>query len=161
LARVSFDIEPAGLVFLKDRTAVSLRPRNDPWGLMCTVFDDGGTVIAACIAEFKTDFDVHFSAAIDDPRAITRRLLRTLFGTLFTRAVRITALVEPGNEHGQDVMRRLGFQYEGFIRLGIEGTRDAYMFGMLRSDCRWLPGYQGGTIRKTDFAGEPHHGLVA
>jgi hypothetical protein len=159
--RVSFDIEPAGLVYMKDRTDVALRPRNDPWGLMCTVFDGRGHVAACCIAEFKTDFDVHFSAAIDDPRAITKRLLQTLFGTLFTRAVRITALVEPINEHGQDVMRRLGFQYEGFIRLGIEGHRDAYMYGMLRGDCRWLPGYQGGTVKRNDFAGAMHHGLLS
>ena len=38
-----------------------------------------------------------------------------------------------------DGLRRI---YEGFLRMGVEGNRDALMFGMLRSDCRFLPGYR-------------------
>ena len=30
------------------------------------------------------------------------------------------------------------FVYEGFLRCGIEGSRDALMFGMLRHECRFL-----------------------
>ena len=33
-------------------------------------------------------------------------------------------------------MARLGFLYEGFLRLGVEGRRDALLFGMLPEDCR-------------------------
>lgn len=127
----------------------------------CTVFGPLGYVKAACLAEPHSVFEVHFTAAIEDPGAITRRLLKTIFSTLFHKYVRVVAKVEPENLHSADVIRRLGFQYEGFLRHGLDGDRDAYLFAMLKEDCRWLPGYQGGTIIRTDFAGEPYHGLSA
>jgi hypothetical protein len=33
---------------------------------------------------------------------------------------------------------RLGFLYEGFSRMGIDGRWDGLVFGMLRHECRWL-----------------------
>jgi hypothetical protein len=35
-------------------------------------------------------------------------------------------------------VRKLGAVYEGFLRHGLDGDRDALVFGMLREDCRWL-----------------------
>lgn len=113
---------------------------SDRW--FCAVAtNDHGAVVGALVCEFKESFNVHFTTAIADPRCMSKKLLRVIFSTLFKRAVRITALVEPGNEHAVRQVRRMGFSYEGFIRLGIEGTRDALMFGMLRQDCPFLPGY--------------------
>lgn len=113
--------------------------------------DDQVVGVLAC--EPKTWFDWHFSCAIADQQLMTRRLLKTIFRTLFTRARRITALVEPGNQRALDQVRRMGFVYEGFIRCGVEGSRDVLMWGMLPEDCRFLPGYTGGTIRRTDLLG--------
>jgi hypothetical protein len=35
----------------------------------------------------------------------------------------------------------MGFVYEGFMRKAIEGRWDALLFGMLKEECPWLPGY--------------------
>jgi hypothetical protein len=80
---------------------------------------------------------------------------------VFTQATRVTALIEPANERAIKNARQLGFQYEGYMRLSVEGKRDALLFGMLAEDCRFLTGYQGGsTITRTDFAGVPHGQLA-
>jgi RimJ/RimL family protein N-acetyltransferase len=64
---------------------------------------------------------------------------------LFSQARRITAFVDVDNQRALKQMQRMGFVYEGYCRLGINGVRDAYVYGMLRDDCRYLPGYTGGT----------------
>ena len=153
-------LEPDELEFLSDHTGVDFT-RHDTSTWLCVTGYDGGELLGLCVFEPKTWFDWHFSVAIADPRCMSRRVLRAMFTAVFTRAVRVTALVEPDNERALKQMKRLGFQYEGYLRLGIEGSRDALLWGMLRSDCPYLPGYQGtGTIIPTDFAGEPNGQLA-
>jgi hypothetical protein len=41
----------------------------------------------------------------------------------------------------------MGFVYEGYRRMGLEGTRDVLCYGMLRGDCKYLPGYTGSTVK--------------
>ena len=113
--------------------------------------------VLAC--EFKTWFDVYFTCAIVDPRCLSRRLLRSIFRTLFMQAVRITAEVDPAAEATIDQMRRMGFVYEGFKRLGVEGHRDCLMFGMLRDDCRFLPGYHPARASVPPISLGGQHGL--
>jgi hypothetical protein len=124
--------------------------------LCATGYDENDQIAGVLACEPKTWFDWHFSCVVVDPRCISRRLLRTVFKTLFTQAVRVTALIDPANERAVSNARRMGFLYEGFLRKGVEGRRDALMFGMLAEDCPWLPGYQGPTIIPTDFHGGTH-----
>lgn len=152
---VHFGMEIPGIHLIEDRTGVEFLKYAQPSWFYCTVYGRAGYVKASCLAEPQSLFEVHFTAAIDDPSAISRKLLKTIFGTLFSRYVRIVAKVEPENFHSADVVRRLGFQYAGFLRRGLDGNRDAYIFDMLRDDCKWLPGYTGGTVIRTDFDGAP------
>jgi hypothetical protein len=99
--------------------------------------------VLAC--EFRTWFEASFNTVIVDRRCLTRRLLRAIFTALFTRAVRLTAEVSVNNRHALRLIERMGFVYEGYCRLGINGVEDAFVFGMLKGDCRYLPGYAGGT----------------
>jgi RimJ/RimL family protein N-acetyltransferase len=78
-----------------------------------------------------------------------RRVLRAIFTAAFAQARRLTAEVEPDNRRALRQVQRLGFVYEGYRRLGLEGTRDTMMYGMLRGDCKYLPGYQGPTVMAT------------
>lgn len=114
-------------------------------------------LMGVAVFELKTWFDAYFSIAIVDPRCASRRVLRVMFDTVFRQAVRVTAEVDPGNEHALRQVRRMGFVYEGFKRLGVEGRRDALMFGMLREDCRYLPGYTGPTVTPLALGGQ--HGV--
>jgi len=141
------------LAFLSRSTGIDFMAQDTSDWLCVTGYDDD-ELLGLCVFEPKTWFDWHFSIAIADPRCISRRVMRAMFTAVFSQAVRVTALVEPGNEPALKGVKQLGFVYEGFMRLGVEGRRDALMFGMLREDCRYLPGYRGaGTIIPTDIAG--------
>ena len=147
--KISFaPLEPDGVAFLYQETEVDFTGAPfDQW-LCVTARNDHGAVVGVLTAEPRTIHDWHFSCAVADQRCMSRRLLRTIFTVLFDRlgAARLTALVSPYNHRAIKQMGRLGFVYEGFGRLMVNGNRDALMFGMLRDDCRWLPGYAGGTI---------------
>ena len=41
--------------------------------------------------------DAHFTLAISDPRGLSRQLITALYRTVFQRAARVTALIEPDN----------------------------------------------------------------
>jgi RimJ/RimL family protein N-acetyltransferase len=134
-----FRIDAAWL--LTRATGIDFRKTNfrdeNTW-LCVTGRDDAGQLLGLAAFEFKTAFDAHFTAVILDPRCLTRRLLQAMFQAVFSRAVRVTALIEPVNARAIRQARRMGFQEEGFMRLAIEGQRDALLFGMLRNDCRYL-----------------------
>jgi hypothetical protein len=155
-------LEPDAVVFLSEATGIDfmLTDFTTPRWFCVTVRSPAGELMGVATGEFKTWFDAHFSCAIADRRCMSRRLLRTIFTALFSRAVRITALVSPDNETAAEQTRRMGFVYEGFIRKGVEGNRDALMFGMLREDCPFLPGYEPAlaTVQPAPFFGG-FHGL--
>ena len=114
---------------------------SGPNWLCVTGRDDGGQIAGVIACEFKEWFDVHFSAAVDPrrlPRSIRERVLVAVFTTLFSSAVRVTALIAPENRVAISAARRMGFLYEGYMRLGVEGRRDAMLFGMLKHECRYL-----------------------
>lgn len=135
--------EPDFVAYMRDRLDLDLRHQHlDGPNWFCVTVREQvtGQVVAGLACEFKSPFDVHFSAAIDEPDAITRRLLNGIFRALFSKAARITALIEPGNIEAEDRVKRLGFVYEGFLRHGLDGLRDALVYGMLPEDCIFLPG---------------------
>jgi hypothetical protein len=138
---VSFaPLEPDAVQFLIERTGIdySWCDFAAPQWLNVTARDGDGAILGVFVGEFQTWFEVHITCAIDHPRFLTRRLLHAIFGTLFTQAVRLTALTRPDNEDGIRILKHLGFRYEGFLRMGIEGRWDGLIFGMLRNECRWL-----------------------
>jgi hypothetical protein len=113
---------------------------NEKDWLCCTVRNPGGGIALIVAFEFKTWFDAHVSTVMVDKRALTRRLLTALVRAVFTRADRITALIDPNNQIALNQVWRMGFRYEGYIRRGIEGQRDAVLFGLLPEDCPYLAG---------------------
>jgi ribosomal protein S18 acetylase RimI-like enzyme len=108
--------------------------------------DDEGHIAGIFATEFKYPWEGYVTILVLDQRCMTQRTLRAIFRALFTRAVRLTAEVEPHNRRALRQVQRLGFVYEGFRRLGLEGTKDVMTYGMLKSDCKYLPGYQGPTV---------------
>lgn len=150
----SLHADDAFIRYMLDRINLDLRRQHldgPNWFCVSVIEGTTGHVVAGLACEFKTPFDAYFSAAIDEPEVITRVFLRGIFQALFTKAVRITAEVDPNDIHTQNVVLRLGFVYEGFKRRGLNGDRDAMMFGMLREDCRYLPGVRAvRTMGETD-----------
>lgn len=132
---------------------------TQPQWLCVTARNDDGELMGVLVCEFKTWFEVHCSYAITDRRCVSRRLLRSVFRTLFSRAVRITSLIAPDNEHAILIARRMGFVYEGYLRKGVEGRRDALIFGMLAEDCRYLPGVKPRPVLSPFPLAGASHGL--
>lgn len=163
MMKPSFEpLEPDAVVFLSEATGIDfmLTNFNSPQWFCVTARRPDGSLMGVAAGEFKTWFDVHFSCAVADRRCMSRRLLRTIFSALFSRAVRVTALVSPDNESAVQQTRRMGFVYEGFLRKGVEGNRDALLFGMLAEDCPFLPGYNPAlaTVQPAPLLGG-FHGL--
>jgi ribosomal protein S18 acetylase RimI-like enzyme len=107
--------------------------------LCCTVRDGHKIALIVCF-EFKSWCDAHVTTVMIDKRALNRRLLTAMIRSVFQRAARITALIDPDNNAALNQVWRMGFKYEGYIRRGIEGKRDAVMFGLLPEDCPYMAG---------------------
>lgn len=141
---VSFlPLRPDAAHFLTVATGVDFRHVDfndaEEW-FSCTARNEFGEVQLVIAVEFKTWFDGHVSTAVRHPRALSRRLLTACFRALFSRARRLTALIEPNNEPALRQVTRMGFRHEGYLRFGIGGTRDALLFGLVAEDCPYLLG---------------------
>jgi hypothetical protein len=119
----------------------------------CTVRDDAGQLALIVVFEFKNPFDAHVTTVMIDHRALTRKLLTALIRVVFTKAARITAYVDPNNLRALSQVWRMGFKHEGYLRRGIEGVRDAVVFGLLPEDCPYL---MDRPFRVQYFAGPTH-----
>jgi hypothetical protein len=109
--------------------------------------NDAGHITGVFATEFPCWFEGKVTVLVLNPRCMSRRVLRAIFTALFAQAKRLTAEVEPDNRRALRQVQRMGFQYEGYRRLGLEGSRDTLMYGMLKDDCKYLPGYQGPTVQ--------------
>ena len=108
--------------------------------------DEHGAIAGVFAIEFKYPWEGYISVAVLDHRCMSRRTLRAIFTAAFSQAVRLTAEIEPHNRRALKQVQRMGFVYEGFRRKGLEGARDVMCYGMLREDCKYLPGYKGPTV---------------
>jgi hypothetical protein len=108
--------------------------------------NERGHIIGIFAIEFPFWFEGRVTILVLDPRCLSRRVLRAIYTAAFAKARRLTAEVEPDNRRALRQVQRMGFQYEGYRRLGLEGSRDTLVYGMLRGDCKYLPGYAGPTV---------------
>ena len=108
--------------------------------------DEQGDIAGIFCIEFKYPWEGYVNVVVLDQRCMTRRALRAVFTAAFSQAVRLTAEVEPDNRRALRQVQRMGFVYEGYRRMGLEGSRDVMCYGMLREDCKYLPGYKGSTV---------------
>ena len=139
---VNFDaLTPDAVDYLTDITGINFRGVDfggHEWRCVTARRDEDGALMGVLICEFKTHFDAHCTYAITDRRCMTKRLMTAVFAALFTQAVRLTSLIHPNNHHAIEMAKRMGFKYEGRMRLAVEGKHDALVYGMLKSDCRLL-----------------------
>jgi len=137
------------------------RPFRAPRWFCVTARDDEGEIAGVIACEALSWFEFSFHSVVTDPRCVTRRLLRSVFTALFHNAVRLTAMIEPGNRRAIKNATAMGFVVEGLCRRGIDGRRDGLTFGMLKSDCKMLGGRTGKdriTPRAPDVTRRSLHG---
>jgi RimJ/RimL family protein N-acetyltransferase len=56
------------------------------------------------------------------------------------RKWRLTAFVNPLNIKAKALIEKAGFTYEGTQRQAADGGGDLLMYGLLKTECRWLYG---------------------
>ena len=156
--KVSFDpLHEDAKLFLSWATVTDFTGQdfsNEDLWFCCTV-RDGKVPVIVIVFEFKMPHDAHFTLAVSDPRGLSRQLITTLYRTVFARAARVTALIEPDNENAIKQVWRMGFKPEGYLRRGYDGFIDAAVWGLLPEDCPYLRGvpFRYRVIQQT-------HGLV-
>ena len=83
---------------------------------------------------------VDIQVALTDPRAVNRSIMRMIFSYAFDYLAvrRINAHVSVNNTRSIKTCLRAGYQIDGILRQGGIFGEDVILFGMLRSDCRFI-----------------------
>ena len=93
-----------------------------------------------------TDYDGHniyVHLAIETPRLFSRKHIRYVFDYGFNQigCGRMTAVCRNGYERNERILKGTGWSKEGIVRqvMQIDGQFvDAAIYGMLRSECKWI-----------------------
>lgn len=103
------------------------------------VNDDQDFVAGVVVTNFRNT-DCEISCASESPAAWRPSVCRAIFKYVFEQlgCVRCTSITTKGNRKARSFLQSLGFELEGNVRLGYDGRRDALIYGLLRSECRFL-----------------------
>lgn len=96
-------------------------------------------------------WDVELGIAADSPRWCTRGVLKTIFQYCFNSlgVERVTGMQAASNVRAHKLVEGVGFKLEGVLRMGWYGKEDAWIYGMLKSECPWLK-EQGNEHRRRE-----------
>ena len=97
------------------------------------------TLLAGVVYYAYRHPNIEMSIASVSPKWCTRSVLRHLFNYPFNQlgCERITVFVDADNQAVQKFDERLGFVREGVLRKA-HPRGDAIIYGMLKSECRWI-----------------------
>lgn len=104
------------------------------------LIDPRGYLCAGTVYSNFTGVDVHMHHAQLNQRSLTAHYLGEVFRYPFNKLQvrRCTAIVAASNEASLGFVKHIGFVEEGRIRQYFANGDDAFIFGMLRTECRWL-----------------------
>lgn len=128
--------------YLTEKTGMKLTP-----GMFQAfmVVDDGNNFVAGVvISNFRTT-DCEISCASENPAAWRPHVCKAIFTYIFEQlgCVRCTSITVKGNRKARGFLESLGFILEGNIRMGYDGHRDALIYGLLKTECRYLSDLTG------------------
>lgn len=110
-------------------------------GIFLTLgFVRGGKLVGGLIWHGLTGREVWWTLYTTTPAWCTRRVLNFCFDLAFNRLKlkRINLLISRSNARSLDFCTRLGFRIEGLKRQARENGEDAFMLGMLNTECKFL-----------------------
>ncbi len=89
---------------------------------------------------YEPNHSLWWTVYSEDKRWCNRRMLRLMFGLAFEHfnCRRINILVDEDNAASLNFVQKLGFKQEGRLRCFRKPDKDSIVFGMLKSECRWL-----------------------
>jgi len=97
-------------------------------------------LVGGLVLHEHNGFMIEITGASIDPTFIDRSGIRAACNYVFKQLglVRINARVAKKNKKARNFVERLGFKQEGCARAAYDGEQDAIIYGMLRSECRWI-----------------------
>lgn len=125
--------------YLMEKTGMKVAPGT--YQAMMVVNDQQDFVAGIVFNNFR-ETDVEVSCAGETPAAWRPGVCSAIFKYIFEQlgCVRCTSITTKANKKARAFLEALGFQLEGNVRLGYDGRRDALIYGLLRSECRFLAG---------------------
>jgi hypothetical protein len=123
--------------YIMEETGMELVPGM--YSAMMIVNDQKDFVAGVVFSNFRKT-DVEVSCAGETAVAWRPSVCTAVFKYIFEQlgCVRCTSITVKGNKRARAFLEGLGFQLEGNVRLGYDGRRDALIYGLLRSECRFL-----------------------
>ena len=88
----------------------------------------------------KYSGEIWWTVYTNNKRWCNRRMLRTMFGLAFNalNCRRISIAVDTRNLPCLNFVKKLGFKQEGIMRAQRDDGGDNAVFGMLKTECKWL-----------------------
>lgn len=122
---------------------VGQRVDEDRFGEDCVALglEEDGELIAGVVFNWYTGASISMHVAAEPGRRwLNRDFLYRCFAYPFIQlnCNRVTGLVRVDNLDAQRFDEHLGFVKEGVIRQGADDKTDLILYGMLKSECRWL-----------------------
>ena len=103
-------------------------------------------LVAGVVYQNFRDIDIEVVIAADRSDWAFPSTLRTLFADPFVQlgVVRMTAIIGRKNKKSRAFCKALGFREEGICRKAMDGREDAVLYGLLRSECKFLRTRENG-----------------
>ena len=116
---------------------------EDRFGEDCVALglEEDGELIAGVVFNWYTGASISMHVAAEPGRRwLNRDFLYRCFAYPFLQlnCNRVTGLVKVDNLDAQRFDEHLGFVKEGVIRQGADDKTNLILYGMLKSECRWL-----------------------
>lgn len=137
--------------FVADRTGEERYPLYTAIGL-----EKDGDIVAGVVFNIKSGASILMHVASDGSKHwMTPAYLAGCFRYPFIqeKCRRITGLVRADNHEAQTFNEHLGFKREGQLRAACSDGTDIIVYGMLKSECRFIEGkYHAALLRYTRSA---------
>lgn len=108
--------------------------------------EQDGELIAGVVYENYTGKNITAHvAAVPGKRWLNREFLFRAFAYPFIQldCNRVTGLVKADNLEAQKFDEHLGFKKEGLLRQACDDGADLIVYGMLKTECRWIGNKHG------------------
>jgi hypothetical protein len=121
------------------------------------ILDDTGAFVAGVVVSEWRGHDCQISCATESSAAWRPQVMAGVFDYVFNQlgCVRCTSVTKKSNKRCRDFLVGLGFQLEGRMRMAYDGVKDALVYGLLASECRYIQGDTDGSTEVPDTASTP------
>lgn len=99
-----------------------------------------GELLGGVVYHGYRGFDIQMSCAFDRVGWALPGTVRALMSYPFNDlgVVRVTSIVGRRNKRSKKLVTDLGFRFIGVARKGLDGVEDAFLYEMLRDECKWI-----------------------